>query len=191
GHWATQGPNLYTAARLHVRPEATADELLAEYYAAFGAASGSVKGYFDHWEAYTTNSREKIANTMETTQISRWRNWAKAAHVLYPQECFAPAVAMLDQAIKLVAKDSEAKARVQFLQLGLQHAQLCARVSERLTLANSKATEDEIKQVLAELLAFRRMHERSGIGNFNHLAWVEDSSWKLSEETRQAPDLYP
>ena len=33
--------------------------------------------------------------------------------------------------------------------------------------------------------------ERSGIGNFNHNAWVEDLSWKLSDETRQAPDLYP
>jgi hypothetical protein len=98
---------------------------------------------------------------------------------------------MLDQATKLVRNDSEAKARVQFLQLGLQHAQLCARVSDRLTLADSIATEDEIKQVLAELLAFRRANERSGISNFNHLAWVEDLSWKLSEETRQAPDLYP
>jgi len=191
GHWATQGPNLYTVARLHVRPEATADELLAEYYTAFGAAAKSVKAYFDHWEAYTTSSREKIANTMEMTQTSRWRNWAKAAHVLYPAECFLPAVAMLDQATKLVRNDSEAKARVQFLQLGLQHAQLCARVSDRLTLADSIATEDEIKQVLAELLAFRRANERSGISNFNHLAWVEDLSWKLSEETRQAPDLYP
>ena len=29
GQWAAQGPNLYTAARLHVRPEAPVDEVLA------------------------------------------------------------------------------------------------------------------------------------------------------------------
>jgi len=88
GHWATQGPNLYTVARLHVRPEASADEVLAEYYAAFGGAADAVKSYFEYWESYTTGSREKINQTMETLQASRWRSWAKAAHVLYPPECF-------------------------------------------------------------------------------------------------------
>ncbi|MBE2285107.1 MAG: DUF4838 domain-containing protein [Prosthecobacter sp.] len=191
GHWATQGPNLYVAARLHTRPEASADELLAEYYAAFGPASTQVKNYFDQWEDYTTDSREKIAQTMQTTQTSRWRNWAKAAHVIYPPECFQQPETMLEAAAKAVADDAEAAARVKFLRLGLQHAKLCARVSAKLTLAGSTATKDEIKQVLEELLAFRRAYERSGISNFNHLAWVEDLSWKLSEETRQTPDLYP
>lgn len=191
GHWATQGPNLYTAARLHVRPEASAEEVLAEYYAAFGAASEAVKSYFSYWENYTTGSREKINQTMEALQASRWRSWAKAAHVLYPPECFAPAVALLELASRAAGNDAEAAARVRFLQLGLQHAQLCTRVSAVPTLATPTATQDEIKRAVDELIAFRRAHERSGICNFNHLAWVEDLSWKLSEETRQTPDLYP
>jgi len=191
GHWATQGPTLYVAARLHTRPEASADELLAEYYAAFGPASTQVKNYFDQWENFTTDSREKIAQTMQALQTSRWRNWAKAAHVLYPPECFLAAEKQLDEAAQAARDDEEAAARVKFLQLGLQHAKLCAQVSAKLTLAGSTATKDEIKQVLEELLAFRRAHERSGISNFNHLAWVEDLSWKLSEETKQTPDLYP
>lgn len=191
GHWGTQGPNLYTAARLHVRPEASAEEVLAEYYAAFGAASEAVKSYFEYWENYTTGSREKINRTMEALQASRWRSWAKAAHVLYPPDCFAPAVALLEQASRAAEDDAEAAARVKFLQLGLQHAQLCARVSAVLTLATPTVTQDEIKRALDELIAFRRANERSGICNFNHLAWMEDLSWKLSEETRQPPDLYP
>ncbi|MBL9114035.1 MAG: DUF4838 domain-containing protein [Verrucomicrobiaceae bacterium] len=191
GHWATQGPCLYTAFRLHTRPEASADELLAEYCAAFGKAAPQVRLYFDHWEAYTTQSREKLATTMETLQTSRWRNWAKAAHAIYPPECFKAPEKMLEAAAKAVADDAEAAARVKFLQLGLQHAKLCARVSAQLTLADSTASNEEIKRILGELLAFRRAHERSGISNFNHLAWVEDLSWKLSEETKQTPDLYP
>ncbi|MCX6854548.1 MAG: DUF4838 domain-containing protein [Verrucomicrobia bacterium] len=191
GHWATQGPGLYTAFRLHTRPEASADELLAEYYAAFGNAAPQVKRYFEYWETHTTQSREKIATTMETLQTSRWRNWAKAAHVLYPPECFTAPEALLEEGSKAVANDAVATARVKFLQLGLQHAKLCAQVSAKLTLAGSTASNDEIKDILHELLTFRRTHERSGISNFNHLAWVEDLSWKLSEETKQTPDLFP
>lgn len=191
GHWATQGPNLYVAARLHVRPEASADEVLAEYYSAFGAASKAVRSYFDHWEDFTTRSREKISQTMETTQTSRWRNWAKASHLLYPSECFTPAETLLAEAAKASHDDPQAAARVQFLQLGLEHAKLCSRVSAKLTLIDSAASKEEITQTLGELLTFRRRHERSGISNLNHLAWLEDLSWKLSEETRQTPDLYP
>ncbi|MES2597967.1 MAG: DUF4838 domain-containing protein [Verrucomicrobiota bacterium] len=191
GHWATQGPNLYVASRLHVKPKASADDLLAEYYAAFGAAAPSVKGYFGYWEDFTTKGREKISLTMEELQTSRWRNWAKAAHALYPSECFVPADALLEQAAKAAHDDPEALARVQFLQLGLQHAKLCSRVSAQLTLASSTASPDQIKKTVDELVTFRRAHERSGISNFNHLAWLEDLSWKLSEETKQAPDLYP
>lgn len=191
GHWATQGPNLYVATRLHVRPEASADEVLAEYYGAFGAAAATVKKYFDYWEDFTTRNREKISQTMESTQTSRWRNWAKASHLLYPPECFTPAEAFLAEAAKAVRGDPQAAARVQFLRLGLEHAKLCSRVSAKLTLIDSTASKDQITQALGELLTFRRAHERSGISNFNHLAWLEDLSWKLSEETRQTPDLYP
>ena len=191
GHWATQGPNLYTVARLHVRPESAAEEVLAEFFAAFGSASAAVESYFEYWENYTTSSREKINQTMETLQASRWRSWAKAAHVLYPPECFTPAATLLEQAARSVENEAEAAARVQFLQLGLQHAQLCARVSAKLSIATSTADKDDIKRAVDELITFRRANECTGIGNFNHLAWIEDLSWKLSEETRQAPDLYP
>ncbi len=188
GHWATQGPNLYTVARLHVRPEASADEVLAEYYAAFGGAADAVKRYFGYWESYTTGNREKINQTMETLQASRWRSWGKAAYVLYPPDCFTPAEKLLEQALSAIGNDAEAAARVKFLQLGLQHARLCARVSAVLTLVTSTADKNEIKDALDELIAFRRANERSGIGNFNHLAWVEDLSWKLSEEARRTAD---
>jgi hypothetical protein len=191
GHWGTQGPNLYTAFRLHTLPQASADEILSEYYAAFGAAAPQVQHYFQHWEDYTTQLRGKLAETMEQLQTSRWRNWAKAAHVLYPEVCFQAPEALLAAAAQAAVEDPEASARVKFLQLGLQHAKLCSLTAAKLSLASSTASASEIKATLAELLTFRRTHERSGISNFNHLAWVEDLSWKLSEETKQAPDLYP
>ncbi|MDB6137873.1 MAG: hypothetical protein JWO94_945, partial [Verrucomicrobiaceae bacterium] len=191
GHWATQGPNLYVAVRLHTRPEASADELLAEYYAAFGKAAPLVKECFDYWEAYTTGQREKLGKVMEDMKASRWRSWATAAHVLYPPASFVPADALLARAALAVANDSESAARVKFLQQGLDHAKLCARVSSQLTVADPRATPEETKALLAELIACRRSVEKTGISNFNHLAWMEDLSWKLSDETRKTPDLYP
>lgn len=191
GQWATQGPTLYVAARLHTKPEANVDDLLAEYYSAFGKAAPQVKRCFDYWETYTTTHRESFAKTFEDLQASRWRSWAKAAHAAFPLDCFAPADALLDEATKAVSDDQEATARIEFLKLGLTHAKLCVRVASQLTLANPTATKEQTKALLEELIAFRRANERQGIANFNHLAWIEDLSWKLSDETKQAPDLYP
>lgn len=191
GHWATQGPHLYAAARLHVRPEASAEALLAEYFSAFGPAAEAVQRYFSHWESYTTSSREKLVSTMEDTQTSRWRNWAKAAHLLYPPECFAIGEAILQRATPSAQNHPEAAARIQFLLLGLQHAKLCSQVSAKLSLASSIATPAEITTALRELLRFRRTNEHSGISNFDHLAWQEDLSWKLTDEVKQPPEVYP
>jgi hypothetical protein len=191
GHWATQGPTLYMAARLHTRPELSADEVLAEYYSAFGPAGAQVKQYFDYWENYTTTSRDRMKKIMEETQTSRWRNWAKAAHLVFPQECFVPADKMLAEAEKAAGSDLEAKERVKFLRRGLDHAKLCAKTSAKLSLAGPAPSKEETEAALKELLAFRRAAEKSGIGNFNHLAWLEDLSWKLSDDVKQTPDLYP
>jgi hypothetical protein len=191
GQWATQGPNLYVASRLHVRPETSVDALLAEYYAAFGPAARPVKAYFDYWEDYTTRNREHLGQVMEDMQASRWRTWAKAAHAVYPAQCFPPAEAILAEAARAASSDPEAAARVKFLQLGLQHAKLCAQAAARLSLANGEKPSADASAMLAELLKFRRANEQSGIGNYNHAAWVEDLSWKLGNETRQAPEIYP
>jgi hypothetical protein len=191
GHWGTQGPNLYLLMRLHVEPEASADELLAEYYSAFGPAASQVKEYFDYWERYTMDNRPLIYQTFEDRVAIRWRTWAKAAHKVFPQECFAPGEALLAKAATAAANDAEAKARVEFLQKGLTHAKLSARVAGFLSLADPESTPERGKKALEELLAFRRANEHWGIANFNHAAWVEELSWKLSNETKQEPELYP
>ncbi len=191
GQWGTQGPSLYLLMRLHTRPDANVDELLAEYYAGFGAASALVKEYFDTWERYTMSNREKTNQTFETLEASRWRTWAKAAHAVFPAECFAPREAILQRAAAVVSGDTEASARVEFLRTGLAHANLASRVAALLTVADPQSTPERGAQALGELLRFRRANERRWFANLNHEAWVESASWKLSHETKQAPDLYP
>lgn len=101
------------------------------------------------------------------------------------------AVAVIVTADQPTAVARYAAARVEFLRLGLMHAELCARVAERLSLADPAVTPERGREALRELLAFRRTHERTWISNLNHCAWVEEQSWKLSPETKQSPDLYP
>lgn len=191
GHWATQGPNLYLLLRLHVQPDARPDDLLAEYYAVFGPAAAAVKAYFDYWENYTMDHRALLQEAFEDRIASRWRSWAKVSHRVFPAESFRPAMELLARARQAAGTDREAAARVAFLQLGLDHAMLCARVSAQLTLADPTATPERGAEALQQLLRFRRANERQWIGNFNHNAWVEEQSWKLSNETKQTPDLYP
>jgi uncharacterized protein DUF4838 len=191
GQWSTQGPNLYLLMRLHTRPGASADDLLAEYYGGFGAAAPEVKAYFDYWERYTMARPAQINQTFEKLEASRWRTWARAAHEAFPLDCFAPGEAILARASGAVMQDPEASARVEFLRKGLQHARLCSRTAAVLSLARAEAPEAERKKALHELLTFRRSVERDGISNFNQLAWVEDLSWKLPAEARQPAELYP
>ncbi len=68
---------------------------------------------------------------------------------------------------------------------------LSARASALLTLADHASTPERGRAALDELLRFRRAHEREWLGNFNHNAWVEDLSWKLSNATKQEPEHYP
>ena len=191
GQWATQGPNLYLLMRLHTRPDADPDALLGEYYSGFGPAASQVKAYFDYWEKYTMDNRPLIHDAFFDRVAIRWRTWAKAAHRVFPEACFAPAEAILARAASAAAGDPEAAGRVAFLQKGLTHARLCSRAAALLTLADPASTPERGKKALEELLTFRRANEGTHIANFNHEAWVEDLSWKLSHETKQEPEHYP
>lgn len=191
GQWAAQGPSLYLLMRLHVTPEANPDALLADYYAGFGPAAAQVKAYFDYWEDYTMRNRQMIHDVFYDRVAIRWRTWAKAPHRVFPPESFAAADALLAKAAAAAGANREARARVGFLETGLAHAKLCADVSQRLTLADPESTVERGKDKLAQLLAFRRKHEREWFANLGHNAWVEDLSWKLATETKQPADYYP
>lgn len=191
GQWGTQGPSLYLLFRLHEAPEADVDALLAEYYAGFGAAAPLVKAYFDYWERYTMDNRKLITEIFYDRVAIRWRTWAKVPHLIFPTRSFAPAEALLQEAAQAVASDSEAAARVAFLQTGLRHAKLCVETASRLTLSDPATTAERGRDALRELLAFRRAHEREWFANLNHNAWVEDLSWKLATETKQPAEYYP
>lgn len=179
GQWAAQGPNLYVLLRLQTRPTAPVDQLLAEYYGGFGAAAPAVKAYFEFWERFALDQRTTL-NAQYEDNTSRWRAFAVAAHVVFTPAAFATAGRFLAEARVATASDRDATRRVAFLEAGLTHAQLCAAVSQALSLRDPAATPPGGATALAELIAFRRAHEREWIANFNHCAWTEEASWRLA-----------
>lgn len=190
GQWAAQGPNLYLLVRLQEKPGADPDHLLDEYYSAFGPAAAEIRAYFNYWEKYAVTRREATTRIFDDADASHWRSWPKVADAVFPPESFALAETLLARAAAEAKDDPAAARRVEFIRLGLVHAQLCSRAAGLLSLAHPPGDEAQGRAALAELIAFRRAHERENIGNFNHSAWLEDASWRLPEELRQKPEAY-
>ena len=181
GMWAAQGPNLYLLARIHVRPGAPVDDLLDEYYAAFGPAKDTVRAYFEHWEGYSMQNRAAAANVIQRYKAGHFRryaHYARAAEELYPPEVFDEGFAFLDEAAEQAQTSVDAvyARRVAFLREGLTHALRCVETAE--VMNERDATPAARAEALARLSAYRRSIEHLGIANLDRAAIIETDSWQ-------------
>ncbi len=172
GQWAAQGPNLYLLMRLHTRPERTADELLAEYYAGFGPAGAKVKEYFDYFERYTT----KTVRQMKESGMGIWARYAFTAHKVFPETVLDEGGKILDQAAA-AAREPRHKERVEWLKLGLEHARMAVRAAAQLNPDERGFTPTAAKRALNDLAAFRKRTEGSLISNYDFCNYIEGRSW--------------
>ncbi|MBT7299763.1 MAG: DUF4838 domain-containing protein [Victivallales bacterium] len=167
GQWAVRGPMLYVHIRLGRNPDLTVDQVREEYFSAFGPAARQVEAYFDYWEHYS--------ETKALHGGTDYGNCSKARKQ-YPPEAFAPAEALLGQALKLAQTSDlpEFAARVRFLQDGLKHAELAA---DFVGLYEAQEFA-EARQALLDLVAFRRSHETDFIADYTASARTECSTYR-------------
>ncbi len=185
GQWATHGPKLYVHLRLHVEPERAVDEILDEYYQAFGPAADEVRAYFEYWEQYCREHSQRI-NDLYIDIGHRWSRFLLQAHRAFPPASFAPAEAILQRAREAVrdAPREEYAGRVEFLAAGWEHAQRAGRLAalfdgEREIPEESERFEQAV-DALRELIAFRRAHEEPHISDYFYGAsWREGRFWNL------------
>ncbi len=185
GQWATHGPKLYVHLRLHVEPERAVDEILDEYYQAFGPAADEVRAYFEYWEQYCREHSQRI-NDLYIDIGHRWSRFLLQAHRAFPPASFASAEAILRRAREAVraAPREEYAGRVEFLAAGLEHAQRAGRLAalfdgEREIPEESERFEQAVN-ALRELIAFRRAHEEPHISDYFYGAsWREGRFWNL------------
>lgn len=185
GQWGAQGPTLYTLARTLVRPEMPVEEVLDEYYSAFGPAKDAVKRYFEHWNRVSSAiTGQQYQQFRQETQGGDVKNW-----VLVADRIFTPAVMregrrLLNEARARAAGDPIARQRVEFLDIGFEHAEQTLKAlaafrkwQENPTPANEKA----FQQAENTLQKYRGNIEQAGTANmrplFNRERW-RDPNWQ-------------
>lgn len=179
GQWAAQGPTLYLLMRLHVRPERPVEELLSEYYSAFGPAAADIKAYFDYWENFTTQNRQRLETSLTKHGASRYRQYVKAVYEAYPPECFEAPRQILQRAAQAVADQPLYARRVEFIQKGLTHAQLCRDLSAAMAGSDDTQSPMAARRAIAKLTEFRRQTEGDFISNLVWASGVEGRSYSL------------
>ena len=182
GMWGVQGVNSYMLARLNVDPTQKVDDILNEYYAGFGPASGEVKAYFNYWEQVTLGAD----TAFRARSKGGWASISKSGDEIYTPETFVKGEALLAAAKKSAQGDADATQKVEFLETWLQHAQLSAQ-----TLAAFHAQQTDKTQRPAFLAAkaaldeFRKNHPNV-ITNTGVLRQVEVwSGWRPSAELKE------
>lgn len=181
GQWAVQGPKLYMHMRLLAKPEMDIDDILDEYYSVFGPAAPHVRAYFEYWERYAVDNLDRTLPVLKNLGVSRWRRFNLKAHEVFPPASFAPAQALLEKAHQAARRDPnpEYAQRVEFLQVGLTHAELCVKLAAAFNgerqVQRSSPQFAQVHNALRELVQFRKKHE--------HLFFF-DLAYNASKELR-------
>ena len=95
GSFATTGPTLYMIARLQRDFKVSPEQVLEDYYSAFGPAKKSVKAYFDYLEKLSDNFAFKTAK--EGIEGGRFTDFYTVAGQLFTPEVLAKCNAILNQ----------------------------------------------------------------------------------------------
>jgi len=172
-HWAVHGPMAYLHYRLLWNPELEIKDIRSEYFSAFGPAAELVEQYFDYWENYSRN-RPSVSDRGSIDKLRR----RVGAYLAYPPAVYPPAEAILEKALAAARGDPlpEFAERVEFLQAGLEHAQLSTRICKHLeydlaatTVPMAPTDPEKLRQALQamrELSEFRRNPENLFVADY-------------------------
>lgn len=184
GMWATQGPSLYVVARTHLPVDKTVEEILDEYYEAFGPAKESVRRYFDYWESVTEpitrKHWEEIENRyrLQDPDGLNFRTFYKAAHEIYTTPVMSEGRRLLRVATERSTGDETASKRVEFLTKGLREAQLTLDAQKAFREFQETGDRAEFDVARTRLQQFRRSIERDYVVNLSYVTFQENLTWR-------------
>ena len=187
GMWATQGPSLYVIARSQLPVDKTVDEILDEYYGAFGSAKVAVKQYFDYWERVTepvTRKRwQAIVNRYgrQDPDGLNFRTFYKVAHEIYTPEVMNEGRRLLRVAAERAAAEETASRRVGFLAKGLRDAQLTLETQEAFREFRKTGSRSGFDAAFKRLKDFRRGLEKEYVVNLSYVSFQENLTWKIRD----------
>jgi len=175
-HWATQGLNYYVLAKLHWKADLNVDDVIDDYCrSGFGAASEQIKRYLMRIERLTDQTAAK-----KTEVDKRTRDVTEP----YTPKVIEELERMLEAANQLAGNDSEVRRRIEFLRVGLEFAELQAKVYGSLRLAQqrrpSAAEQTAAKELLdRKWLMMRRIFQQEHFAvNVTAMCWGEWGRFK-------------
>jgi len=177
GNYSAMGTTLYTIARIPCRPDMNAKTIAEEYCAAFGAAAPLVERYFARLADITRNVCPKFTGQSFGPEGGDYSKYFIIAPHVFTPEVFAELYDILDQAAQGVKNDKLSAERVNWLRLGLKHAELTAATQLGFEQYKKNGDIGPFALKAAELEAFRAEHEKDFISNFGFLRMYENSVW--------------
>lgn len=137
GQWAVQGPNAYMIGRMLQDPDKSTDQILDEYYSAFGPAKEQVGAYFDYWDGIFSNlssaEEQDFLEDVKQGQIPHGSHPLIILSYVLTPEVMAKGRALLEKAKAAAAGQPEFEERVKILDLGLRNSELTLDVVRALT----------------------------------------------------------
>ena len=185
GQFAAQGPSLYLLARLNMYPLVHVEQLLEEYYSGFGEYRAIAKEYFDFMEQVSQSVPEdeytKIVLTVPNASGNAY--FYHIAYRWFTPEILKKAWAILNRANQITTLNTENLFRLDFLKIGLQHAEmtLAAAAKYRQYLAGGRRDSTEFCRSISALDAYRATIERSNASNIGFLVNYENLMWRNGE----------
>lgn len=170
GQYATQGPNLYMLARLHCRPKLTVEQVMGEYFSAFGKAAQAVRAYFSHWESVCDG-------VSEAPEGIHWSRFYRQAEEVFTPETMARGGQLLDEALRACGDDPIAGKRVALLQDGLKNARLTLAAQRAYRRYRQAGDIAGYREAIDTLDAHRAAMEGECATNMGYLAWAEAITW--------------
>lgn len=186
GQWAVQGPTYYTIGRALQRPDKSVDDILDEFYSAFGPAKQQVSSYFNYWDKVTNSFQTKEKQDFEDDVKERKLGADVRKHALvlmsyiYTPEVMAKGRELLDKAKAAAMGDKEVEERMNILDLGLRNAELTMAAADAFLKIKYKdtASQNEFVSAHTKLTEFRKEHEGQYLSyDNNDMARVEGGLW--------------
>ncbi|MBN2375682.1 MAG: hypothetical protein JXD22_04735 [Sedimentisphaerales bacterium] len=158
------------------------EQILDEYYEAFGPAEGQVRAYFDLWKEVS----ESVP--MDTD----WNSMLVAgADEYFTPEIMVQARALMTAAEQAALGDSDAEAKVSYLEKGLTHVELT--IAAQAAWENYQVTGDlpAWNTAIDTLDSFRALVENDLISNMAWLYYMENRDWvrDIVSETVSAGEI--
>ncbi len=190
GMYGAQALTLYTIARLqNSRPGLPFETIEKEFYSVFGDAEPAVREYFGRLAEISRDAAEPaFSNRPEGGDLS---TFYLAGHHLFTRERFAELGAILERAAAAVPADSIERARVKFLQIGLEHARLTAETAAAFEDYTANGNYLDFAEKINALDDFRAANAGSFAYNVAACRMWENGKWARGLVKQMTKDTVP